>query len=608
MQNPHPHIQKLAPVLRTLPDKPGVYQYYDENGKILYIGKAKSLKKRVASYFNKDSGIYGKTKVMVKKIFEIRHIVVNSELDALLLENNLIKKYRPRYNVNLKDDKSFPWICIKKERFPRIFPTRTVIHDGSEYYGPYASVKIMNTLLGLVRQLYHVRTCKLNLSKKNITSGKFKVCLEYHLGNCKGPCEGLQDEAEYNETVAEIREIIKGNISQVMTRLKTLMLQHAEKLEFENAQAVKEKYELLERYQAKSMVVNPKIHDVDVFSIISDPEAAYVNYLKIINGSIIQAQTVEIKKKLDESNKDLLAFAITEIRQRFKSTSQEIIVPFEPDIENSDLAFIIPKIGDKKHLLELSERNAKYYLAEKRKQLELVDPERHSKRILNTIAKDLRMKTLPQRIECFDNSNMQGNYPVAAMVCFINGKPEKKEYRHYNIKTVEGPNDFASMEEVVYRRYKRMMDEDAELPQLIVIDGGKGQLSSAVSSLEKLGLRGKITIIGIAKRLEELYFPDDPIPLYLDKKSETLRVIQYLRDEAHRFGITHYRKRHQKGTIKTELTSIDGIGEHYAHKLLTKYKSVKKIKELSLSELQSVVGKVKGSLIFDHFNGNRQAP
>jgi excinuclease ABC subunit C len=608
MQNAHPHIQKLAPVLRTLPDKPGVYQYYDENGKILYIGKAKSLKKRVASYFNKDSGIYGKTKVMVKKIFEIRHIVVNSELDALLLENNLIKKYRPRYNVNLKDDKSFPWICIKKERFPRIFPTRTVIHDGSEYYGPYASVKIMNTLLGLVRQLYHVRTCKLNLSKKNIAAGKFKVCLEYHLGNCKGPCEGLQDEAEYNETIAEIREIIKGNISQVMTRLKTLMLQHAEKLEFENAQAVKEKYELLERYQAKSMVVNPKIHDVDVFSIISDPEAAYVNYLKIINGSIIQAQTVEIKKKLDESDRDLLVFAITEIRQRFKSTSQEIIVPFDPDIDNVEMAFVVPKIGDKKHLLELSERNAKYYLAEKRKQLELVDPERHSKRILNTIAKDLRMKALPQRIECFDNSNMQGNYPVAAMVCFINGKPEKKEYRHYNIKTVEGPNDFASMEEVVYRRYKRMLDEGAELPQLIVIDGGKGQLSSAVSSLEKLGLRGKITIIGIAKRLEELYFPDDPIPLYLDKKSETLRVIQYLRDEAHRFGITHYRKRHQKGTIKTELTNIDGIGEHYAQKLLTKYKSVKKIKELSLSELQSVVGKVKGSLIFDHFNGTRQAP
>jgi excinuclease ABC subunit C len=602
MQNLNPYLEKLEPVIRTLPDKPGVYQYYDDKGKILYIGKAKSLKKRVASYFKKDSGIFGKTKVMVKKIFEIHHIVVNSEPDALLLENNLIKKYRPRYNVNLKDDKTFPWICIKNERFPRIFPTRTIIQDGSEYYGPYASVKIMNTLLGLVRQLYRLRTCKHNLSKKNVEAGKFKVCLEFHLGNCKGPCQGLQQDEDYNDAIVEIREIIKGNIGQVLARLKKLMMQLAEKLEFEKAQALKEKYDLLERYQAKSMVVNPKIHDVDVFSIISDQEAGYVNYLKIINGAIIQAHTVEINKKLDETDTDLLAFAIIELRQRFKSTSTEIILPFDSGIENPALTITIPKIGDKKHLLELSQRNAKYYLAEKRKQLDLIDPERHSKRILNSMAKDLRMNVLPTRIECFDNSNMLGDFPVAAMVCFINGKPEKKEYRHYNIKTVEGPNDFASMEEVIFRRYKRMLEEETALPQLIVVDGGKGQLSSAVRSLEKLGLRGKITIIGIAKRLEELYFPDDPIPLHLDKKSETLRVIQYLRDEAHRFGISHYRKRHLKGTLKTELTSIEGIGDHFAQKLLTQYKSVKAIKNLSLNQLQDAIGFAKGKLVYDHFH------
>ncbi len=419
-------MDKLEPVIRTLPDRPGVYQYLDDKGKIIYIGKAKSLKKRVSSYFNKDSGIFGKTAVMVKKIFDIRHIVVNSELDALLLENNLIKKYQPRYNVNLKDDKSFPWICIKKERFPRIFPTRNVIRDGSEYFGPYASVKVMNTLLGLIRQLYHIRTCKHNLSKKNVEAGKFKVCLEYHLGNCLGPCEGLQTEEDYEETLKEIRQIIKGNISNVLSELKTLMQKHADALAFEKAQAVKEKIELLEKYQSKSMVVNPKIHDVDVFSIITDQDAGYVNYLKIINGAIVQAHTIEMKKKLDESREQLLSLAITDIRQRFDSTSNEILIPFELDFSIPDVTFTVPKIGDKKHLVELSERNAKYYLMEKRKQLELTDPERHTKRILATMQKDLRMKEPPRHIECFDNSNMQGNYPVAAMVCFKNAKPSKK--------------------------------------------------------------------------------------------------------------------------------------------------------------------------------------
>jgi len=605
MAKTNPHIEKLEPMVRALPDKPGVYQYFDESGKIIYIGKAKSLRKRVSSYFNKDSGLSGKTMVMVRKIFDIRHIVVSTELDALLLENNLIKKYQPRYNVNLKDDKTFPWLCIKKEPFPRIFPTRNVIHDGSEYFGPYASVKLMNTLLDLIRQLYKVRTCKHYLSEKNIAAGKFKVCLEYHLGNCLGPCEGLQKEEDYDNTLIEIRQIIKGNISNVLLELRNIMQKYAASMEFEKAQVIKEKIELLEKYKAKSMVVNPKIHDVDVFSIITDKDSGYVNYLKVISGAIVQAHTIELKKKLDESTDELLSMAVLDFRQRFDSTSKEIILPFELEIGFQDLTMTVPKIGDKKHLLELSERNAKYYLLEKRKHIELTDPERHTKRILNTMQKDLRMKELPDNIECFDNSNMQGNYPVAAMVCFKNAKPSKKDYRHYNIKTVEGPNDFASMEEVIYRRYKRMLDEGLTLPQLIVVDGGKGQLSASVKSLEKLNLRGKITIIGIAKRLEELYFPDDPLPLHLDKKSESLKIIQQLRDEAHRFGITHYRKRHEKGTIKSELTEIEGIGETLAKTLLSKFKSVKKIKQASKEELQTAIGNAKGELVFSYFHGKQ---
>jgi len=598
------HINKLEPLLKTLPENPGVYQFFDEHGKIIYVGKAKSLKKRVLSYFNKDSSLSGKTSVMVRKIADIRHIVVSSELDALLLENNLIKKYQPRYNINLKDDKTYPWICIKKERFPRVFPTRNVIHDGSVYFGPYASVRMMNTLLELVRQLYPLRNCNLLLTEKNIREKKFKICLEYHLGNCKGPCEGLQTEDDYSQTVLNITEILKGNINTVLSNLKNLMGTYAETLEFEKAQVVKEKIGLLERFQSKSMVVNPKINNVDVFSIISDDEAGYANYLKVVDGAIVQAHTVEMKKKLDESNKELLALAIADFRQRFDSNSEEALIPFELDIEMPGVTFTVPKIGDKKHLLELSERNAKYYMLEKRKQAELVDPDRHSKRILNTMMKDLRMKELPKHIECFDNSNIQGDYAVAAMVCFRDAKPSKRDYRHFNIKTVEGPNDFASMEEIIYRRYRRMIDENQPLPQLIVIDGGKGQLSAAVTSLEKLDLRGKITIIGIAKKLEELYFPDDSVPLYLDKKSETLKVIQFLRDEAHRFGITHHRKKREKGTIKTGLTKIDGIGETIANKLLSGFKSVKKIKEASLEELQKVVGESKGRIVYEYYKKN----
>ncbi len=590
-----------------MPDNPGVYQFFDEHDKIIYVGKAKSLKKRVLSYFNKDSSLSGKTSVMVRKIADIRHIVVSTELDALLLENNLIKKYQPRYNINLKDDKTFPWICIKKERFPRVFPTRNIIHDGSVYFGPYASVRMMHTLLELIRHLYPLRNCNLNLTDKNIKDKKFKICLEYHLRNCKGPCEGFQAEDEYAQTITHITEILKGNINTVLSNLRDLMKKYAETLEFEKAQVIKEKIILLERFQSKSMVVNPKIHNVDVFTIISDDEAGYANYLKVVDGAIVQAHTVEMKKKLDEPNDELLSLAIADFRQRFDSNSEEALIPFDLDLEIPGVTFTVPKIGDKKHLLELSERNAKYYMLEKRKQVELVDPDRHSKRILNTMMKDLRMKEPPAHIECFDNSNIQGDYPVAAMVCFRDAKPSKKDYRHFNIKTVEGPNDFASMEEVIYRRYKRLIDENQGLPQLIVIDGGKGQLSSAVSSLEKLDLRGKITIIGIAKRLEELYFPDDQVPIYLDKKSETLRVIQYLRDEAHRFGITHHRKKREKGTIKTGLTNIPGIGGVISQKLLSDLKSVKKIKEANLEELQKVIGESKGRLVYEHFKKNPES-
>ncbi len=595
------NIRKIKTIIRTLPDKPGVYQFLDEKDKVIYIGKAKSLKKRVSSYFSKDTGQSGKTTVMVKKIAGIQHVVVDTELDALLLENNLIKKYQPRYNVNLKDDKSFPWLCIKNERFPRIFSTRHVIHDGSEYYGPYASVKLMNTLLDLIRQLYPLRTCKFSLSEKNIRAKKFKVCLEYHLGNCKGPCEELQAEEDYNESVAEIREIIKGNISNVVSNLRKLMKQYADLLAFEKAQVVKEKLNMLERYQSKSLVVNPRINNVDVFSIISDQESAYVNYLRIINGAIVQAHTIEMKKKLDETDSELLTLAVADLRQRFESDSQELILPFNLDFKFPAIIVTIPKIGDKKQLLDLSERNAKYYKLEKRKQMELVDPERHTKRILSTMMKDLRLPELPIHIECFDNSNIQGDYPVAAMVCFKNAKPSKADYRHFNINTVAGPNDYASMEEVILRRYKRIVEEQQTLPQLIIIDGGKGQLSSAVGILEKIGLRGKISIIAIAERLEELYFPNDPVPLHIDKKSETLRLIQYMRDEAHRFGITHYRKKHEKGVIKSTLTEIDGIGEGYAKKLLYKFKSVKRIGEASLEELQQAIGKVKGKQVYDFF-------
>ncbi len=586
--------------LRSLPTGPGVYQFYDTNDVILYVGKAKNLKKRVSSYFTKNHE-YGKTRVMVKKIQTIKHIVVPTESDALLLENNLIKEYRPRYNVLLKDDKSYPWICLKNERFPRLFPTRRVIKDGSEYYGPYTSMKTVRTLLDLVKSVYPLRTCNYDLSRAKIQNGKYKVCLEYHLGNCKGPCEDLQSKEEYDRQIADIREIIKGNFKSSLHYFKGQMKQLADEMRFEEAQQIKEKIDVLENYQVKSTVVNPKISNVDVFSIVSDEAFAYVNFLQLSHGSIVRSHTMELKKKLSEKDEELLQLAIVEIRQRFKSQSNEIYVPFRVAVPEG-LLVSIPKLGDKKRILEMSERNAKFFRQERFNQIKIIDPDRHTKRIMGQMQKDLRLTSEPRHIECFDNSNIQGTHPVAACVVFRDGKPSKKEYRHYNIKTVEGPDDFASMEEVVFRRYKRLLEEETPLPQLIVIDGGKGQLSSALKSLDILGLRGKIAIIGIAKRLEEIYFPEDPIPLYLDKKSESLKIIQQLRNEAHRFGITFHRNKRSKTAISSELEDINGVGEKTAKELLKRFKSVKRIKEATIENLKEVVGDSKAKKIYESFN------
>ncbi|MDO6760516.1 excinuclease ABC subunit UvrC [Tamlana sp. 2_MG-2023] len=592
-----PNIEIL---LKTLPNEPGVYQYYDKDGTIIYVGKAKNLKKRVSSYFNKthDSG---KTRVLVRKIADIKHIVVDTETDALLLENNLIKKYQPRYNVLLKDDKSYPWICIKNERFPRVFSTRRVFKDGSEYFGPYTSLKTVYTLLDLIKGLYSLRTCNYHLSEDKVDAGKYKVCLEYHLGNCKGACEGLETEVEYNENIKAIREILKGNFKDSLQQFKLQMKEFAENMQFEEAQKIKEKVEVLQNYQSKSTIINPKISNVDVFSIMSDESYGYINFLQISYGSIIRSHTLEIKKKLEETDKELLELAITEIRQRFNSNSKEIYVPFNVDLGN-DIKVTVPKLGDKKHILDLSLRNAKYYRMERFKQIKIVDPDRHANRIMAQMKIDLRLSEEPRHIECFDNSNIQGTNPVAACVVFKDGKPSKKDYRHFNIKTVVGPDDFASMEEVVYRRYKRLVEEEQPLPQLIIIDGGKGQLSSALKSLDDLGLRNEIAIIGIAKRLEELFYPDDPIPLYLDKKSETLKVIQFLRNEAHRFGIEHHRNRRSKGALNTELETIQGVGEKTIVELLKHFKSVKRISNASRKELEAVIGVSRAAKIYNHYH------
>lgn len=602
-----PTPEHLQTMLYVLPDNPGVYQYYDNTGKLLYVGKAKNLKKRVSSYFNKDQYENAKTQILVRKIHDIKYIVVDTELDALLLENNLIKKYQPPYNIRLKDDKTFPWICITNERFPRIFPTRKMIQNGSQYFGPYASVKVMNTVLDLIRKLYKLRTCRLNLSEENIKAGKFRVCLEYHIGNCKGPCEAFQEEADYNMGIQHIRDIVKGNVTIVNRMLREQMHQYVTQMNYEKAQDIKDKLEALEKYQGKSTVVSPTISNVDVFTIESEEKAAYVNFFKVIDGAIVQGHTLELKKRLDETDTELLELAIVELRERFQSNADEIVVPFIPDLQLPGTVYTVPQRGDKKKLLELSARNVDYYRKDKQRQDSLVDPERHTKRILQTMMKDLRLTEEPRHIECFDNSNIQGEFAVSAMTVFKDARPSKRDYRHFNVKTVEGPDDFATMDEVITRRYKRVLEENLSLPQLIVIDGGKGQLGVAVAALERLGLQGKVAIIGIAKRLEEIYYPNDPIPLYLDKKSETLRIIQQIRDEAHRFGITHHRNKRSKGTIKTELTEIKGISQVTATKLLTQFRSVKTIREKTEAELAQVIGAAKAKIIITYFQDQNPA-
>src|ERR1700744_3815939 len=587
--------------LKNIPHKPGVYQYWDSEKELIYIGKAKDLRNRVGSYFNKDLNINAKTRVLVSKIRNITFTIVDTEVDAWLLENSLIKKHQPRYNVMLKDDKTYPWIIIKNERFPRIFWTRRIIRDGSKYLGPYASVSMMHNILELIKETYPLRTCNLPLTRENIDKGKFKVCLEYQFGNCKGPCQDFQTEEDYDHNIGEITEVLNGKIGGVLRDLKKDMDSAVTEMNYELAHRLKRKFELLENYQSKSTGVNSSITDIDVFSIASEEKYAFVNFLKIMNGTIIQTQTIELKKRLDETDEELLTLAISEFRGRYNSHSKEIIVPFHIDLDDSSMKFTVPKLGEKRKLLDLSQKNVHFFKRDRMDQYEKLNPEIRTERLLTQMMKDLRMNQLTRHIECFVNSNFQGKYPVSVIVVFKDGKPAKKDYRHFNVKTVEGPDDFATMEEAVLRRYRRVLDEGTELPQLIVIDGGKGQLSSALKSLKLLGIDKQVTVIGIAKRLEELYSPGDQYPMYLDKKSETLKVIQQLRDEAPRFGITFHRKKRDKGTLATELELIDGIGKTSAEKLLKYFKSVKKIRLASGEELQEVVNAKQANAILAYF-------
>lgn len=596
-------LEELKQVVATLPEKPGVYQYFNADGKIIYVGKAKNLKKRVSSYFTKNHD-RAKTRILVRNIHEIKHIIVDTEQDALLLENNLIKKYQPRYNALLKDDKTFPWICIKSEPFPRVFYTRKLIRDGSSYFGPYTSVRTMKVVLDFIKQLYPLRTCNLNLSPQQIAKGNYKVCLEYHIGNCMGPCIGEQSSNDYHNNIAHIKHILKGNIGQVIHLLKKKMTELSAEYKFEEAQKLKEKLDHLENFQAKSTIVSPSIHNVDVYSYLEDENSAFVNFLKVVNGGIIQVHTMELKKRTDEEKESLLLTAITEIRQRLMSTSREIIVPFALDFAFENVKFLVPKIGDKKKLLDLSMRNAFYYKQEKVKQEMNRSPQKKVERIMETMKKDLRLTEHPLHIEGFDNSNIQGTNPVASCVVFKNGKPSKRDYRHFNVKTVEGPDDFASMEEIIFRRYRRLLDEKQPLPQLIVIDGGKGQLGAAMNSLQKLNLIGKIAVIGIAKKLEEIYFPGDSVPIYLDKTSETLKIIQHIRNESHRFGINFHRQKRSQNFITSELDQIKGIGEKSKEILFAKFKSVENIKNAPQTELEHILGKAKGLLVYSFFKQN----
>lgn len=595
---------RFKDTISALPGKPGVYQFIDQWGNIIYVGKAKNLKKRVASYFAKNQS--GKTTVMLKKATAIQHIVVDNESDALLLENNLIKKHQPRYNILLKDDKTYPWICIKKEPFPRVFSTRNVIKDGSLYFGPYTSGLMVKTLLLLIRQLFKLRTCSHSLTASNIAAGKFRVCLEYHIGNCKAPCTGNQDENEYDENIVQIKDILKGNLMTVTDHLKQKMADYSSEMRFEEAQLIKEKIEIINKFRSRSVVVSNSIRNIDVYAVTREDDKAFVNYLKVVDGAVIQAYTLEMRVRLDEENDSLLGFAITELRQRYSSDSPEIIVPYKPDILLDRVKYTVPRIGEKLKLLELAERNAIYYRLEQKKRQSEHRPEERTGKNLGKVKKDLHMPDIPVHIECFDNSNIMGSNPVAACVVFRNGKPYKKDYRHFNIKTVSGPDDFSSMEEVIFRRYRRMKEEGRELPQLIIIDGGKGQLSSAMKSLAKLELQDKITVIGIAKKLEEIYFPGDSVPVYLDKNSYSLKLIQQLRNEAHRFGINFHRDKRSSGMLVSELDKIPGIGPKSKEALLKKFGSVDEIKKATQEELQKVVGANKTTLITGFFQNPLQ--
>lgn len=594
-----PEIAPIKSKLKILPDAPGVYKYFDKNETLLYIGKAKSLKKRVSSYFNKNHYENRKTKVLVSKIWDVNVTVVPTEMDALLLENSLIKEFQPKYNINLKDDKTFPVIMITKERFPKVYPVRNPKKGAGTYFGPYANVRLMKIVLELCKKIYPTRNCSYNLSQKNIDANKFKVCLEYQIGNCRGACEGLETEDEYKESINGIKNILRGHLKEVKDHLKYKMERAAADWQFEEAEKYKQKLEIIDKYQTRSTVVNTRINDVDVINIAQNERYAYVNYLRISGGIIIQSKNIEIKKKMDETTEELLEIAYGEISNfNAEIETEEIIVPTPLSLEAN---FIVPVSGDKKKLLLLSFKNAQLYMLEKTNQYEKIDPDLRVERLLTTIKKDLRLKDLPVHMECFDNSNIQGAYPVSACVVFRNGKPSKKDYRHFNIKTVEGPDDFASMYEALTRRYTRMLEEQKPLPQLIVIDGGKGQLSSSVKALKDVGIYGKVAIVGIAKRLEEIYYPGDSMPLYIDKKSESLKVIQHMRDEAHRFGITHHRNRRSKGTIVSKLTEIKGIGDETATELLKTFKSVARIKKTSLDDLATVVGPAKAKLVLDYF-------
>ena len=597
---PEKNTKILKSNIGELPGLPGIYQFFDDKGCILYVGKAKNLKKRVTSYF-KINQANNKIKLLLKKAISIGYFVVENESDALLLENNMIKKHQPRYNVLLKDDKTFPWICIKNENYPRVFMTRTYIKDGSFYYGPYTSARSSKKILELFKQLYKTRTCKYNLNIQNIEKQKFKLCLEYHIGNCFGPCVGNQSEKNYQKSIEEIKKILKGDVVNLIRDLNKRMKKLSEQYKYEEAGELQEKIRILENYKIKSTVVSPDIINADVFSFTEDKISAYINFLKVINGAIIQSDTIEIVKRLDESKEELLCHAITEIRQKLNSTTKEIIIPFKLDYYFDNVKFVVPLRGDKKMLLDLSTKNVFYYRMDKMKQREKADPGKNTRRKLEALKNDLHLKELPVNIECFDNSNIQGKYPVASCVVFVNSQPLKKEYRHFNIKTVEGPDDYASMEEVILRRYERKLKENMPLPQLIVVDGGKGQLGAAVKSLEKIGLRGKIAVIGIAKRLEEIYFPDDSVPLYLDKNSESLRLIQQIRNEAHRFGIKFHRLKRSGGFLKSELEQIKGIGLKSRELLLEEFKTIENIKNTKLADLEKIIKPARAKLVYDYY-------